>query len=100
MSAVRDSQHAVSFVYTNLYEHYKSMNNARGVILKAKTAPTPATVSVMDSQQQKDLGEWVQKSKDHCRQEMAKTLRELREARKRFNYLLTEVSDLINRDEE
>ena len=98
MSAVSDSQQGISFIYTNFYDHYKNLSSARGVVLKTESVPTLAEVSVVTSEQQQDLSSWVHQTKSEGKKDLALHLRELREARKRFTYLLAEVEDLLKRE--
>ena len=103
MSATKDSQHGISFIYTNFYDHYKNLSQTKGIVLKSSlapshSAPTPAQVSIVSFEQQQSLDSWVQQSKSTSKQNLAQDLRELRESRKRFAYLLAEIEDMLKRE--
>ncbi len=88
MAAVRDPKQAITFAPHPL---------ALGLVLKSRAVPTHAPVNVVNADEQKNLTEWVQITKDPRRQQLARQLKELRQARKRFAYLIAELEGLLSR---
>jgi|GEM_PF-2595297 len=96
MSAFKDSQQSITFVYSNLYQIYRKGKAAKGVVLNPRSlteTPAAAEVKVASPQQNEGLRRWAHA--DHI--QMASHLLALRDARKRLNYLMTELDELLKR---
>ena len=107
MSAVKDSQQNVTFVYSNFYQIYRKgkvqveaqKELAKGVVLKSHSVvetPAVAEVRVVSSQQTEELRQWST-NETESKKDMAANLRQLRDARKRLNFLMSEMEELLKR---
>ena len=101
MSAVRDSAQATTFIYTNFYNLYRntklaaeSKNElAKGLVLKSHSItenPTVAEVKVVSPQQMEQLSHWSHSN-------INSSFRSLRESRKRLNFLMTEIDEILKK---
>ena len=100
MSAVKDqSQQQSTFVYTNFYNLYQkskldsqSKNElATGLLLKSRihtATPESIEVRVISEEQQQELKNWTTLS-------LRSNYRSLKESRKKLNYLLTELEEIL-----
>ncbi len=101
MSAVRDSAQATTFIYTNFYNLYRkskmesqaSAPVAKGLVLKSHAItqnPSVAEVKVVSPVQMEQLGHWSHSS-------VNSNFRSLRESRKRLNFLMTEIDEILKK---
>jgi hypothetical protein len=99
MSAVKDTQQNITFVYSNFYQIYRKSQLSKGIVLKAHSVtetPAIAEVRVVTSQQSEELKQWSHAADDGKRH-MAENLRALRDARKRLSFLMNEMDELLKR---
>jgi len=101
MSAVRDSAQATTFIYTNFYNLYRKSKMeavskqelAKGLVLKSHSItenPTVAEVKVVSQLQMEQLSHWSHSS-------INSNFRSLRESRKRLNFLMTEIDEILKK---
>jgi len=101
MSAVKDSAQATTFIYTNFYNLYRkskiesqsSQEVAKGLVLKSHSVtqnPTVAEVKVVSAHQMEQLSHWSHSS-------VNSNYRSLRESRKRLNFLMTEIDEILKK---
>jgi hypothetical protein len=101
MSAVRDSAQGTTFIYTNFYNLYRKSKLdavakkelASGLILKSHSItenPTAAEVKVVSPQQMEQLSHWSHSN-------VNSSYRALRESRKRLNFLMSEIDEILKK---
>lgn len=101
MSAVKDSAQASTFIYTNFYNLYRKSKLdsaskkelASGMILKSHSItqnPAVAEVRVVSPEQMSHLSHWSHSS-------VNSNYRALRESRKRLNFLMTEIDEILKK---
>lgn len=106
MSAFKDSQQNITFVYSNFYHLYRKgklqaeaqKELAKGLVLKSHSVtetPSVAEVRVVNSRQSEEIQRWSTQSSS--KKDMASNLRSLRDARKRLNFLMSELDELLKR---
>ena len=112
MSATRDTdQHHTKFIFSNFYHLYLQSKAAKanepkgaplsGVVLRSgrvTEAPVPAQVHVASSHGNESLKKWVHSETEAGRASMAEQIKTLRDARKRLNFLMQEIDDLLKND--
>lgn len=103
MSAERDNQQGMTFIFSNFYQLYrqgkidadsKHEPVAKGKVLKAHSVtetPVPAEVRVMDSHQTQEWSKWA----NH--KNVREHLRSLREAKQRLKFLTQELDEMLKR---
>ncbi len=107
MSAIKDPQRNLTFVYSNFYQIYRNGKLkaaaqgelTQGIVLKTHSlteTPSIAEIRVISSQQTEELTQWSH-AKDEGKKEMANHLLTLREARKRLTFWMTELDELLKR---
>jgi hypothetical protein len=103
MSANRDPKHPSTFIYSSLYEIYQkgTRGTPEGALLTGKVLKSndPRWVAPAES---KALTDWAENtpsehSLDASKKSLAKTLHELRNARKKLNFMISEMDELIKR---
>jgi len=99
MSASHDPKQPSTFIYSSLYELYQ------------RSQTTPSTSSLLTGQvlktndprwiapsESKQLTCWSENaSMNESKKSMAKTLNDLRQARKKLNFMIAEMDELIKR---
>ena len=101
MSAVKDSAQATTFIYTNFYNLYRQSKMAsqqkqevaKGMVLKSHAItqnPSVAEVKVVSQHQLEQLNHWTHSS-------VNSNYRALRESRKRLNFLMTEIDEILKK---
>ncbi len=95
MSATRDQSSSSEFMSSPLYPRF---GIATGVVLRRETLREPAVRSA-SPEDSRALGIWS-RAEDllEGKRSLARRLGELREARKRLNYLLGEMDELLKKD--
>ena len=102
MSATKDASQSTLFIYSNFYHLYLKGKEARlpkseqakGVVLKpgrSEAVPAPAQVRVVAAAETEAFETWSAKS------DLAKQLHTLRQARKRLNYMMQEIDEILKR---
>ena len=111
MSAERDQQQGMTFIYSNFYQLYRQGKFdgskhevlAKGKILKVLShteTPVPAEVHVINSQQTEEWSNWAHQkgSKSGSRfHGMREHLRSLREAKNKLKFLSEELDEILKR---
>ena len=108
MSAVRDTSQNTTFIFSNFYHLYRkgklqaqAKNElAKGVVLKSRSVtemPPDASAKVAHQPQSEDLSHWTHFEMESAKREVAHHLRTLRESKKRLNFLMQEIDDLLKR---
>ena len=101
MSAVRDSAQATTFIYTNFYNLYRKSKLqeeakkelSKGLVLSSHSItqnPTVAEVRVVSPEQMEQISHWSHSS-------INSNFLSLRESRKRLNFLMTEINEILNK---
>ena len=101
MSAVRDSAQATTFIYTNFYNLYRkskfeavaNQELAKGMVLSSHSItanPTVSEVRVVSPEQMEQLSHWSHSS-------INSNFRSLRESRKRLNFLMSEINEILKK---
>jgi hypothetical protein len=101
MSAVKDQNQSTTFIYTNFYNLYRkskleSLSKeelAKGLILKSRAhteAPSIGQARVITTEQQQHLQDWTRHS-------LNSSFRSLRESRKRLQFLMTEIDEILSK---
>jgi hypothetical protein len=110
MSATRDTETHSKFIFSNFYHLYlqskaakaaDSADHLKGAVLRAgrvTEAPVPAQVTVISSHEQESLKKWATHETSESRTSMAEQIKTLRNARKRLNFLMSEIDDILKRD--
>ncbi|MBS1958901.1 MAG: hypothetical protein JST80_05465 [Bdellovibrionales bacterium] len=113
MSAERDNQQGMTFIYSNFYQLYRKAKIEKeahaaakaltGKVLKTAAiteTPVPAEVRVINSQQTDAWAQWAknknvgQASKLH---NVREHLKQLREAKSRLKFLSDELEEILKR---
>ncbi len=98
MSASHDPKQPSTFIYPSFYELYRKESGSPGDgLLTGKVLRTndPRWVSPSENQQ---LTEWsMNETGNSPKKSMAKTLNDLRQARKKLNFMIAEMDELIKR---
>ena len=101
MSAARDQAQATTFIYTNFYSLYRkskfeaqpTQELAKGLVLKSHSVtqnPSVAEVRLVSAQQMEQLSHWSHSN-------VSSSFRSLRESRKRLNFLMTEIDEILKK---
>lgn len=107
MSAIKDPTQNTTFIYSNFYQIYRKgkmqsqqqQELAKGIVLKSHSVietPAVAEVRVVSSKQTEELSQWAGNASEG-KKDMAAHLRTLRDARKRLNFLMNEMEELLKR---
>ena len=116
MSAERDSQRGSTFIYSNLYQIYRQgkldeMKRqalqaheeplTKGLVLKTgETAPAMSEApQELTSENEESLKQWMRGNSEHTKT-LSSDLRQLKDARKRLLFLMGELDQLLQREEE
>ena len=99
MSATRDSSQNSTFIYSNLYELYlkeksregEATGLTKGLVLKTSE---PRAVSKEESEA---IQNWASHGSEPGKKNLASHLLELRDARKRLSFLISEMDELLKR---
>jgi hypothetical protein len=98
MSASHDPKQPRTFLYPSFYELYRRESGSPGdAPLTGKVLRTndPRWISPSENQQ---LSDWTHSEYENSpKKRMAKTLHELRQARKKLNFMIAEMDELIKR---
>jgi hypothetical protein len=110
MSATRDTEQNTKFVFSNFYHLYLQSkaakaslpsDPAKGIVLRSRSiteTPAMAQVHVVSSHGHESLKKWVNTDASQGRASMAAQIQNLRNARKRLNYLMQEIDEILKRD--
>jgi hypothetical protein len=111
MSATRDTSSQTKFVFSNFYHLYlqskaakaseDAEHLAKGLVIRASRmtgTPTPAQVQVVSSHHQESIKTWANPEITKGRNSMAEQMNTLRTARKRLNYLMEEIDEILKRE--
>ena len=112
MSATRDTeQQHTKFIFSNFYHLYLQRKAAKaaepastplsGMVLRSgrvTEAPVPAEVHVASSHGNASLKKWVNTEAEAGRASIAEQIKTLRDARKRLNFLMQEIDELLKQD--
>ena len=107
MSATKDQNAALTFNYSNFYHLYRNgklqqEQIAKGMVLKANGLtqnPLQVEVRISTVSNTEALTSWSQcKTENHPKNELANSIKSLREARKRLTFLMSELDDLLKRE--
>ena len=109
MSATKDQNAGLTFNYSNFYHLYRNgklqqeqERLAKGMVLKTHGLtqnPMHAEVRISTVSNTEALTSWSQcKTENHPKNELANSIKSLREARKRLNFLMSELDDLLKRE--
>ncbi len=101
MSAMRDSAQGTTFIYTNFYNLYRKTKLeaesqkelAKGLVLKSHSItenPSVAEVRVVSPEQMEQLSHWSHSN-------VNSNFRSLRESRKRLNFLMSEIDEILKK---
>ena len=102
MSAMKDSNQAPTFIYTNFYNLYRKSKFESdtqpelltGVVLTTahtqSFAPTVAEVRVVSHHQMEQLSQWSHSN-------LSSHFRSLNESRKRLKFLTSEIDDILKK---
>jgi hypothetical protein len=111
MSATRDAEQHTKFIFSNFYHLYLQSKAAKagapadlasGIVLRTRSVtetPAPAQVHVVSSHGNESLKKWVNSSEQKSgRESLASQIHSLRTARKRLNFLMEEIDEILKRD--
>ena len=116
MSAERDSQQGMTFNFTNFYHLYRHEKLAKGIILKAQETsmhtsltterasetlstlyPQQAEAKVISSEHSEEMKKWSHLELDSTKKDLMNQMRSLRNSRKRLQFLMNEVDEILKR---
>jgi hypothetical protein len=112
MSASRDTEQKMKFVFSNFYHLYlqskvsaqKKVDSdlAGGIVLRTgmntETVPEPAQIQVLSQEGQGQLKKWVIGERSLGRKSLSVQVKTLRTAHKRLIYLIEEIDEILKRD--
>lgn len=101
MSAVRDNSQNTTFIFKNFYHLYrqgklqeqKKNELATGVVLKSRSVCETPVISTAPSKE--EISAWTHTEVADGKKEVANHLRSLREARKRLQFLMSEIDTIL-----
>ncbi len=111
MSAVKDPQQGLTFNYSNFYHLYRNgklqqaeseRTLAKGIVLKSHShteIPSVAQAQVVTTAQTVELTAWASGANHSAaKHDLAKSLKDLREAHKRLDFLMSEIDEILKRE--
>ena len=112
MSAERDNQQGMTFIFSNFYQLYRQGKMdadskyepiSKGKVLKVHSiteTPIPAEVRVIESKQADQWSKWAHHQEPSAASKlhgMREHLRSLREAKQRLKFLTQELDEILKR---
>jgi hypothetical protein len=111
MSATRDPEQHTKFIFSNFYHLYLQSKAAQSVQPKSEAltgmvlrkgsiteTPTPAKVHVVSSHASESVKNWVTTETQNGRASLVNQIQTLRDARKRLNFLMQEIDEILKRE--
>ena len=110
MSASRDTEQNTKFIFSNFYHLYLQSKAAKtgtasdpatGIVLRTRShteTPALAQVHVVSSHGNDSLKKWANSEESFGRNALALQIQTLRNTRKRLNYLMEEIDEILKRE--